>query len=68
MRTVCRFGFHDLDLHRLELMVAAFNARAIRCYERVGFKRVGVQRRYELGPDGLWHDGLLLDLLPEDLT
>ena len=36
-------------------------------YERVGFRRVGVMRRYERGADGDWHDGLLLDLLPEDL-
>jgi aminoglycoside 6'-N-acetyltransferase len=28
---------------------------------------VGVMRRYERGVDGSWHDGLLLDLLPEDL-
>jgi aminoglycoside 6'-N-acetyltransferase len=33
----------------------------------VGFQPVGVMRRYELGPDGVWHDGLLMDLLPEDL-
>jgi hypothetical protein len=29
---------------------------------------VGVMRRYQRDPDGSWHDGLLLDLLPEDLT
>jgi aminoglycoside 6'-N-acetyltransferase len=34
----------------------------------VGFQPVGVLRRYERGPDGSWHDGLLMDLLPEDLT
>jgi aminoglycoside 6'-N-acetyltransferase len=28
---------------------------------------VGVMRRYERGPDGTWHDGLLMDLLPEEL-
>jgi aminoglycoside 6'-N-acetyltransferase len=33
----------------------------------VGFRPVGVMRRYERGPDGSWHDGLLMDLLPEDL-
>jgi aminoglycoside 6'-N-acetyltransferase len=37
-------------------------------YQRVGFRPVGVMRRYERGPDGCWHDGLLMDLLPEDLT
>ena len=44
------------------------NERAIRAYERVGFKRVGIMRRYERGVDGEWHDGLLLDLLPEEMT
>ena len=29
---------------------------------------MGVLRRYGTGSDGGWHDGLLLDLLPEDLT
>jgi aminoglycoside 6'-N-acetyltransferase len=29
---------------------------------------VGVMRCYERGTDGKWHDGLLLDLLPEDLV
>ena len=37
MRPICRYGFLDLDLHRLELTVAAFNVRAVRCYEKVGF-------------------------------
>jgi hypothetical protein len=32
------------------------------------FRPVGIMRRYERGPDGRWHDGLLMDLLPEDLT
>ena len=30
---------------------AAANHRAIRCYEKVGFRRVGVLRQYERGPD-----------------
>ena len=40
---------------------------AIRAYERVGFKTVGVMRKYERGPDGEWHDGLLMDMLAEEL-
>ena len=46
---------------------AAANERAIRAYERVGFRRVGVMRAYERGPDGTWHDGLLMDLLRDEL-
>jgi RimJ/RimL family protein N-acetyltransferase len=53
---------------RLTIDPAADNQRAIRAYRRVGFRPVGVLRRYERGPDGGWHDGLLMDLLPEDLT
>ena len=33
----------------------------------VGFRPVGVMRRYERGPDGQFHDGLLMDLLREEL-
>jgi len=33
----------------------------------VGFRPVGVMRRYERGADGTFHDGLLMDLLAEEL-
>jgi aminoglycoside 6'-N-acetyltransferase len=54
--------------HRLTIDPAAGNTTAIRCYTRVGFRPVGVMRRYERGPDGTFHDGLLMDLLSEDLV
>ena len=42
---------------------------AIRCYAAVGFHPVGVLRRYERDVDGAgWHDGLLMDLLAEELA
>jgi aminoglycoside 6'-N-acetyltransferase len=28
---------------------------------------VGIMRQYERGPDGTWHDGLLMDLLADEL-
>ena len=54
--------------HRLTIDPAVDNDSAIRAYEKVGFRRVGVMRSYERGPDGTWHDGLLMELLAEDLT
>jgi aminoglycoside 6'-N-acetyltransferase len=54
--------------HRLVIDPAAHNARAIATYKAVGFRPVGVMRRYERGPDGTWHDGLLMDLLADELT
>jgi aminoglycoside 6'-N-acetyltransferase len=46
---------------------ALANEPAIRAYEAVGFKRVGVLRRYWRDPEGVWQDGLLLDLLADEL-
>jgi aminoglycoside 6'-N-acetyltransferase len=54
--------------HRLTIDPAANNTRAIKAYERVGFKPVGIMRQYERGPDGTWHDGLLMELLAEELA
>jgi aminoglycoside 6'-N-acetyltransferase len=68
IRTLARWLFAERGHHRITIDPALANERAIRTYERVGFKRVGVMRRYERGRDGEWHDGLLLDLLPEDLV
>jgi aminoglycoside 6'-N-acetyltransferase len=56
----------DRGHHRLTIDPAADNERAIRCYEAVGFRPVGVMRRYEMGPDGSFHDGLLMELVRED--
>jgi aminoglycoside 6'-N-acetyltransferase len=67
VRTLARHLVRDRGHHRVTIDPRADNERAIRCYERVGFKRVGIQRRHELGPDGVWHDGLLLDLLADEI-
>jgi aminoglycoside 6'-N-acetyltransferase len=67
VRTVARHLFADRGHHRVTIDPAAANARAIRSYERVGFRPVGVMRRYERGADGTWHDGLLMDMLPDEL-
>ena len=67
VRTVARHLFEDRGHHRITIDPAAHNARAIRCYESVGFRPVGVLRSYERGADGTWHDGLLMDMLSGEL-
>jgi len=64
---LARFLIQGRGHHRLTIDPAKANAGAIRCYQKVGFRPVGIMRRYERGPDGTFHDGLLMDLLPEDL-
>jgi aminoglycoside 6'-N-acetyltransferase len=68
IRTLARHLFDDRNHHRLSIDPALANERAIRAYERVGFRRVGVMRRYERGLDGSWHDSLLMDMLADELT
>jgi len=51
--------------HRFTIDPAVENERAIRAYEAVRFRRVGVLRRYERAPDGRWRDGLLMELIVE---
>jgi aminoglycoside 6'-N-acetyltransferase len=64
VRRVVRHLIDDRGHHRITIDPAAANTAAIRSYERVGFRRVGVMRRYErdVGGGG-WHDGLLMELL-----
>jgi aminoglycoside 6'-N-acetyltransferase len=64
---LARHLFDERGHHRLTIDPAADNTAAIRAYEKVGFSRVGVMRDYERGPDGVWHDGLLMDMLEEEL-
>jgi aminoglycoside 6'-N-acetyltransferase len=67
VRTLARYLVHERGHHRLTIDPAADNTPAIRVYEKVGFRPVGVMRRYERLPGGDWHDGLLMDLLAEEL-
>jgi aminoglycoside 6'-N-acetyltransferase len=67
VRTLARHLITEHGHHRLTIDPAADNAAAIRCYAKVGFRPVGVMREYERGPDGTWHDGLLMDLLAGEL-
>lgn len=68
LRLVARWLVEERGHHRLTIDPAACNERAIRAYAAVGFRPVGVMRRYELGADGEWRDGLLMDLLAEELA
>jgi aminoglycoside 6'-N-acetyltransferase len=67
VRTLAHWLVDVRGHHRITIDPALANERAVRCYEAAGFKRVGVLRRYWRDPAGEWRDGLLLDLLAEEL-
>jgi aminoglycoside 6'-N-acetyltransferase len=64
VRTLARYLIVEHGHHRLVIDPAADNAAAIRCYSKVGFRPVGIMRRYERGSDGTWHDDELIDEKP----
>ena len=68
VRVLARYLIEERGHHRLTIDPAADNTAAIRAYEKVGFRAVGVMRSYERGSDGTWHDGLLMEMLAEELT
>jgi aminoglycoside 6'-N-acetyltransferase len=67
VRTMARHLIRERGHHRLVIDPAADNAAAIRAYEKAGFRPVGVMRQYERLPGGDWHDGLLMELLADEL-
>lgn len=67
LRLAARWLIDERGHHRLTIDPAAANARAIGAYASLGFRPVGVLRSYERGADGAWRDGLLMDLLGEEL-
>ena len=54
--------------HRLTIDPAADNANAIAAYAKVGFRPVGRLRRYQQVEPGVWIDGLLMELLADELV
>jgi aminoglycoside 6'-N-acetyltransferase len=69
VRTLARWLVHERGHHRLTIDPAAANTAAIRSYRKVGFKPVGIMRAYWRDHrTGRWQDGLLMDLLAEELT
>jgi len=67
MRTLIAWLVEARGHHRFTVDPATANARAVHVYGKLGFKPVGVLRRYERVADGTWRDALLMELLAEEL-
>ena len=66
VRTLCRFGFDEMNLHRIELIVFAHHAPARHVYEKVGFRVEAVARSAHWG-DGRWYDDVHMAMLEGEL-
>jgi len=56
------YGFNLLNLHNVMLGTFSFNERAVRCYEKVGFKLIGRRREARIIA-GEKYDLVLMDIL-----
>jgi RimJ/RimL family protein N-acetyltransferase len=65
LHAICDFGFGELRLHRIELEVYGFNARARGSYEKAGFTLEGTRREGHFAQDG-WEDVHLMGLLHDE--
>lgn len=65
MKLVLRFAFSELNLRRVSLNVFEYNPRAIRSYEKVGFRHEG-RIRGALLKDGKGWDMLFMGILFEE--
>jgi len=66
VRTLCRFGFRQMNLYRIGLSVYATNQRGVRAYEKVGFKEEG-RRRSAQFVGGRFVDVIEMGLLHDEL-
>ena len=66
VRLICQYGAFHLGLHNIMLKVFGFNERAIRAYEKVGFREIGRRREaVRLGQERF--DEVYMDLLTSTL-
>jgi len=54
VNTLLDYAFSSLSLQKVSLSVLPFNTRAIRCYEKAGFRRVGFFGEYYFRQGRLW--------------
>jgi RimJ/RimL family protein N-acetyltransferase len=66
MSLLMEYAFTVLKLHKVELGVFAFNKRAIKLYQKIGFKIEGVKKDH-LFYEGKYYDEVQMGLLAKEL-
>ncbi|PWB73722.1 MAG: GNAT family N-acetyltransferase [Anaerolineales bacterium] len=65
MKVILRYGFTEVNLNRVTLVVFEYNPRAIRSYEKAGFRHEGRMRKV-LNREGRRWDMLTMGILREE--
>ena len=65
MKVLVRFIFEQMNINKIKLKVFSFNERAIRSYEKCGFKKEGILRQ-EIFRNGKYHDDVVMGMLRDE--
>ena len=65
LQLLLRFAFMEINLHKVQLTVFAYNERALALYSRAGFVREGTYREF-IRRDGQRFDMILMGLLESE--
>ncbi len=65
LKALVKYGFDHLFLNNIMLKVFSFNERAIKSYQKVGFKEFGRRHKcYNI--ENTWYDEIYMEILRED--
>jgi RimJ/RimL family protein N-acetyltransferase len=65
VRIIVSYGFREMGLHRIQLVVAPYNVAGIRAYEKAGFVVEG-RHREVVWHDGRWYDEVQMAVLDHE--
>ncbi len=65
LRLLLDYSFNILNLNNIMLNVYSYNKRALRCYEKCGFKKIGIRRDSKVF-GAKKYDIILMDILSRD--
>lgn len=66
LRVLINFIFNQMNIRKVTLNVYSFNHRAIKSYEKIGFKTEGVLRK-QIFKNGEFHDEIIMGLFKEEM-
>lgn len=67
IKLILDYGFNYLNLHSISLHVLSCNIRAIKCYEKCGFKKTGKIRENKY-INGKYYNTICMDILKSEFT
>ena len=65
IKLILDYGFNYLNLNNIKLDLMSFNERALKCYQKCGFKEYGRRRKCKF-INGKYYDCIEMDILAEE--